>query len=246
MTNKKWMIAALLATLSGAFSSNVSAQAAEEAAAAKEDGGSDEEASKHPMGWFGLGLTLGAGGVGSGQFEIDNPAYDSSGMLSGAGVSTGVDECPIDSPKCKVESESRTGFQLNLKLTFGGEGFGWDLDPYLNLASNGKAFGMYTGWKYDVHAMDPLYIGFGFGPKLAYVQSDKFDYGADVYGRGMVRGTYYLLNELGIVAELGLGYGASGYVALPTVDPATGNESSPKVSFGSSMTWDFSVGTRWP
>jgi hypothetical protein len=229
--------------LSGAFAGSASAQAAEEAA--KEDGAADEEATKHPMDWFGVGLSVGAGGVGSGSFETDNPAYDSSHMLSGAGVSTGVGACPIDSPKCTVKSDSRAGFQLTLKLTMGGEGFGWDVDPYLNFASAGTAMGMYTGPKYDIHVMDPLYIGIGFGPKLAWVSAKNYDYAADAYFRGMVRGTYFLMNDLGIVAELGMGYGASGYVGVPQ-KKADGTETDPKISFGSAMTWDFSVGTRWP
>src|SRR5687768_2843585 len=120
MTNKKWMIAALLTALSGGLSSSASAQAAEETA--KEDGGEAEEETKHPMDWFGIGLSLGVGGVGSGEFQTDNPAYDNSGMLSGAGVSTGVAACPINEPKCTVSTDSRTGFQLTLKMTMGGEG----------------------------------------------------------------------------------------------------------------------------
>jgi hypothetical protein len=243
MTNKKWMIAALLTALSGALSSSASAQAAEETA--KEDGGEAEEESKHPMDWFGIGLSLGVGGVGSGEFQTDNPAYDNSGMLSGAGVSTGVAACPINEPKCTVSTDSRTGFQLTLKMTMGGEGFGWDMDPYLNFASGATAMGLYTGPKFDIHVMDPLYVGFGFGPKLAWVSAEGYDYAADAYFRGMLRGTYFLFNDLGLVGEFGMGYGASGYVGLPQTK-ADGSQTDPKIEFGSALTWDFSVGTRWP
>ena len=243
MTNKKWMIAALVATLGGVFASSASAQSAEEI---KDDSGEAEDESKHPMDWFGIGLNVGVGGVGAGEFETDNPVYDESGMLSDVGVMTGVDACPIDQPKCKVSTNSRTGLQLTLKMTFGGEGFGWDLDPYMQFGGGATAMGMYTGWKYDVHVIDPLYIGFGFGPKIAYVKADGYDYAADVYGRGMLRGSYYVMNDLGIIAELGMGYGASGYLGLPSTNPMTGEETEPKIGFGTALTWDFSVGTRWP
>jgi len=246
MMNKKWFVGALVAAMGLAGVSSASAQAPKEPEAAnEEDGAQKEEASKHPMGWFGLGLTLGVGSVGSGSFSTDNPAYDSSGITGAAGAHTGIAGCDFSQPKCQVSTNARTGFQLTLKMTMGGDGFGWDVDPYINLASNNTAYGMYTGPKYDIHAIDPLYIAIGFGPKLAWVQAKGYNYGADVYGRGMVRGTYYLLNELGIVAELGVGYGYSGYVATPQT-LANGMKSDTKINFGSAVTWDFTVGTRWP
>jgi hypothetical protein len=248
MSNTKWIVGALVAALGATWGSSAQAQepAAPAAAEQQEDGAAEAEASKHPMGWIGLGLKVGAAGVGSGKFETANPAYDPSGVLSGAGVSTGFSNCPITSEKCTIESDSRTGFQLTLAITMGGDGFGWDMDPYLNFASKGTAMGMYTGPKFDIHVMDPLYIGFGFGLKAAYVKADGFDYAADLYGRVPLRGTYYLMNDLGLIAELGLGYGASGYVATPRANPVTGEMSDTKINFGTAMTWDFTVGTRWP
>jgi hypothetical protein len=250
MSNTNWMVGALVAALGATWGASAQAQdpatPAPAAEQQQEDDAAKPEESKHPMGWIGLGLKLGVAGVGSGKFETANPAYDPTGALSGAGVGTGVANCPITSEKCSISSDSRTGFQLTLAITMGGDGFGWDLDPYLNFAGSGTAMGMYTGPKFDIHVMDPLYIGFGFGLKAAYVKADGFDYAADLYGRIPLRGTYYLFNDLGLIAELGIGYGASGYVALPSTNPATGKESDTKVNFGTAMTWDFTVGTRWP
>lgn len=246
--SKKWMIAGLMTALAGSFAGSASAQEASSAAAAeaqKEDGGAQEEAKRHPMGWAGIGLKLGVAGVGSGSFEMNNPIYDPSGMASDVGVDPAPGYCPTDSPKCRVETNSRTGFQLTLAITLGGDGFGWDIDPYMNFASGAMAAGFYTGPKFDIHIIDPLYIGFGFGLKAAYVMTDDFDYAADLYGRVPIRGTYYLKNDLGIVAELGFGYGYSGYVALPQT-LANGEETDTDIQFGSAMTWDFQVGTRWP
>jgi hypothetical protein len=254
MSNTNWKLGALVLTLGGAFAASAQAQEAAQPAPAaeQEDGGAEAEESKHPMGWIGVGLKLGAGGVGSGSF--DNPVYDAE-LAGGAGMAGvaggGANGCSVFEPTC--DTDSRAGFQISLPISMGGDGFGWDLEPYANFASGASAYGMYTGPKFDIHIIDPLYVGFGFGLKAAYVASDNFDYAADLYGRVPIRGTYYLLNDLGLTAELGLGYGMSGYATVPTEDIDANGDGTPEVegkegdfAFGSALTWDFSVGVRWP
>ncbi len=188
------------------------------------------------MGWFGIGLKLGAGGNGEGEFEV-------------GGVTSTID--------------SRAGFQLSVPINLGGDGFGWIFEPYLNFASVEGAevtstgtirpkdfgvttMGLYTGPTINIHIIDPLYVGIGAGLKFGYVTSDAFDMGADVFFRVPVTATYYLLDDIGLIAELGLGYGVTGFAAVPYTDPSTGTTIEPELEFGSALTWDFSVGVRWP
>lgn len=228
-----------LVALSGGWVSAAEAQDASLEAKAKSNSADVGEtaADKDPMGWFGIGLKLGAGGNGEGEIEIE-----------------GV----------KGTVASRAGFQLDMPMNMGGDGFGWVIDPYLNFSSlEGVAidattglpvakdygvttFGAYTGPTINFHVMNPLYVGFGFGPKLGYSMSDAFDFGADIMARVPVTATYYLTNTVGLIGELGLGYGVTGYGIAPFVDPATGARVEPDASFGTAMTWDVSVGARFP
>jgi hypothetical protein len=236
MHSKQFVLGALVAGMTGLLAGSASAQEAAPAAepslatSASEPAAIDEgsEESKDPMGWIGLGLKLGVAGNGEGEFET-------------SGVTGTID--------------SRTGFNLALAINMGGDGFGWLIEPYLNLASvegvdavtlakkdyGVTTFGLYTGPSINIHIMDPLYIAVGAGLKLGYSSSDAFDLGLDVFGRVPVTGTYYIMDDVAAVAELGLGYGVTGFASVPnTVD------TDPDVNFGSALTWDFSVGARWP
>jgi hypothetical protein len=232
-------IALGLVTLTGGFASVAEAQetALDAKAKSNEQDTGETTADKDPMGWFGIGLKLGAGGNGEGELEV-------------SGVKSTVN--------------SRAGFQLAMPMNMGGDGFGWMIDPYLNFASMEgvgidattglpvakdygiTTFGAYTGPTINFHVMSPLYVGFGFGPKLGYSVSDAFDFGADIMARVPVTATYYLTNTVGLIGELGLGYGLTGYGAAPYVDPTSGQTVEPDANFGSAMTWDVSLGARFP
>lgn len=165
--------------------------------------------------FFGVGLKLGVGSVGESEIDV--------GTLKG------------------VKTDARTGFQLGVPINLGGGGFGWLFEPYLNLDSDVSAIGLYTGPTFNIHIMDPLYIGFGFGLKFATLSGDNIDGGADIGGRLPFTGTYYILEDIGLTAELGIGYTSSGYVGKKTAaDP------DPEINFGNAFAWDFSVGARWP
>jgi len=219
----QWVWSALILGLAGT-AGTASAQEAVEAkgAVAQEQTQApspSEEKSKDPMGWFGIGLKLGAGGVGGSDIDVKT----SAGTVSG-------------------KTDSRAGFMIALPLNFGGSGFGWIIEPSLMLDSNVNAAGFYTGPTFNFHVIDPLYVGFGFGPKFAYLSGKNLDLGLDIGGRVPITGTYYVHHDIGLTAELGLGYAASGYKSKPI--PLVNEK--PSLSFGTAFAWDFSVGVRWP
>ena len=82
MMKNQVVLATLITALGGTFAATASAQEAAPAASAElsasaampEESSEEEEDRKDPMAWIGLGLKLGVGGVGSGEF--DNPVYD--------------------------------------------------------------------------------------------------------------------------------------------------------------------------
>lgn len=197
-----------------------------------------------PMNSLGIGFKLGMAGMGEGklQFQSNGKAYPG-------------------------RVESRRGLTLSVPLQVGGDGFGWMFEPYYSRASVGTtttdasgqpsgstdvnlaAYGMYTGPTVNIHVMQPLYLGIGAGIKAAYVASNYFDYGVDAYGRVPLSATYYLANQVALVAELGLGYGVSAYVSKPNVVVTpTGKISKVEndAQFGKSLSWDCSIGVRLP
>jgi hypothetical protein len=187
--------------------------AAEPAAEAAEDPDKTD-----PMGWFGIGLKLGVGSVGESEIEIKN-----------------------DIQTLKIKTESRTGLKLAVPINLGGDGFGWIFEPYLHLDSDINAMGLYNGPTFNIHIMDPLYVGFGFGLQFASLSGDGLEAGYDIGGRIPITATYYLLNDIGLIGEFGFGYTASGYLLEESiVNP------DPEINFGSAFAWDFSVGARWP
>jgi hypothetical protein len=208
---------------------------------ANEDDAEEAEAKKNPMAWAGIGLKAGMAGMGSAETTIN-------------GYSNPV--------------ESRLGMQLSLPINLGGDGLGFMIEPLMTTASISKAtkdptgtvtgaedvsllgLGAYIGPTFNFHVIDPLYIGFGFGLKGAYLMQDGFDLAADLYGRVPVTGTYYLTKTVGLIAEVGFGYGASVFVdkPQPMLDPITQtvkNVSDDPV-FGQTFMWDASLGVRLP
>ena len=199
------------------------------------------EPERDPMGWAGIGLKVGVAGVSGGKLTVMGQ---------------------------ETRTEGRMGIQVALPIHLGGDGFGWSLEPFFGQSSVGRsvkdsagnvvgaenvslsAVGIYTGPTFNIHAMDPLYVGFGFGVKGAYLLNKNFEYAADLYGRVPVHATYYLSRTFALVAEVGFGYGASAFVDKPyvVVDNATraarNVKDDPQVGLG--YTWDATVGVRLP
>jgi hypothetical protein len=122
--------------------------------------------------------------------------------------------------------------------------------PNGSVDNNTAAYGVYTGPTVNLHVVRSLYLGFGAGLKAAYVSSDGFSYGVDAYARVPVSATYYVANQVALVAEMGLGYGVSAYVSEPrtVVDPVTKRpvKVDSNALYGKSLTWDCTIGVRLP
>lgn len=198
-----------------------------------------------PMNGFGIGLKLGVAGMGAGELQLDAMGEDVMGRVG-----------------------TRRGMYVSLPIHVGGDGFGWVFEPFLakaslshqvtdssgfvsgNSDSDLMAYGMYTGPSVNIQVVRPLYLGIGAGIKLAYVTSPSFEYAGDAYGRVPLSATYYLANQVALVAELGLGYGVSAYLnkPQPVVDSVTRtveNEGG-DIQFGKALAWDCSIGVRLP
>ena len=203
------------------------------------------EPDRDPMGTVGIGMKLGYASIGGSAVSVSRKGKTFASQLDG-----------------------RRGVQVSVPVHLGGSGFGWTLEPFLSRSSVGHevtdqngaivdekhvdltAFGIYTGPAINIHVANPLYLGLGFGVKGAYVSNDGFDYAFDVYGRAPLSATYYVTRQLALVAEFGLGYGASVYADPPRLqlDPITKRvrnvSGSPHV--GSAFAWDCSFGIRLP
>jgi hypothetical protein len=205
---------------------------------------------KAPKNSYSFGLQLGMAQVGTGS--VRNPTYISSAMtlpvkqledanLLGEG-------CTILDKRCRTES--RRGFHLGFPIQVGGSIVGFRFEPYMTLAAAAKAYGIYMGPTFEYHAAHPLYLGLGFGLKVAWVKDKDWKYAADIYGRIPLRVTYYLVQNFGLVFEFGFGAGASGYVSAlrDVLNPMTGKTIARRtdMTFGFGRTWDFSFGVRFP
>lgn len=197
------------------------------------------------MNVIGIGLKLGMAGTGAGSLGTSS---DGRGL--------------------EGEVDARRGLHLAIPLSVGGNGFGWTLEPYMSRSSIGRttrdlmgavtgrepvdltAYGVYTGPVVQIHVANPLYVGVGLGVKGAYVANDGFDYAFDAYARVPLSVTYYVIDQLAVVAEFGLGYGISIFADQPRIriDPVTNRPrtvpTSPQV--GKSFAWDWSIGVRLP
>jgi hypothetical protein len=219
--------------------SNVTLASSSQKLSAKSD--SLDEARKNPMGWAGIGVKVGLAGMTTGKLTVMGQ---------------------------QGHTDGRMGLHVAVPITLGGDGFGWNFEPYYmksSIAHDVKnssgtvtgsenvgltALGMYTGPIFNIHAMDPLYIGFGLGIKGAYVMNKGFDYAADLYGRVPVHATYYFNRTIAMTAEVGFGYGASAFADKPRVmiDPVSRSLKNVKDDplFGLAYTWDATIGLRLP
>lgn len=249
----RWISGALVmvGTLLGAEAAEAQSQPATSAAATATAGAQalgnpreddiEDEGKKNPMAWAGIGVKLGMTGTTEGKAEVQG--YES-------------------------ETAGRVGLQVSVPINLGGDGFGFVLEPLLTKTAvdrvtkdsagvpNGTesvsllGLGGYIGPTFNIHVIDPLYLGFGFGLKGTYMLNDAFDLAAEVYGRVPVNATYYLNKQVALVGEVGFGYGASVFADKPSVviDPITmtamNTETDP--TFGMAFVWDASVGARFP
>lgn len=252
----------LPASLAAAQTSEDAAQAPAQASTTTSASESESEDAKDkssrdedPMGWLGLTLKVGFAGIHSSN--LPNPIYN-AGFAQAAANLTGEQRamygfdrggsCSVIHERCTTAG--RYGLHLALQLSLGGDGFGWDIEPYLALSDSAKAYGVYFGPKFDIHVLRSLYLGFGFGLKGAWLITDAWDFGADIYGRIPLRATLYLADDLALVFEFAFGAGATGYAgkAYTVTDPLTGQSfrTSPSLTFGAGRTWDASIGVRFP
>ncbi|HEX2882021.1 MAG TPA: hypothetical protein VHO25_21025 [Polyangiaceae bacterium] len=185
----------------------------------------DEEGS---MGGILLGLKLSMLMVSAA--EIDNPAA--------ANVPPGTPAAAT--PPAKIETAARTDFQITVPLNFGGSGFGFDLQPSIGFGDV-TAVGLYLGPAYHLEINPKTYINFGLGPQIRYWLESAVDIGADIQVRIPVGVTYYAAPDLGLFAELGLAWGATGFKGKT---PPSG--AAPDFSLGLGTAFDIGVGVRWP
>lgn len=147
-------------------------------------------------------------------------------------------------PVTKIcRTPQRSGAHIGLILHVGGDGFGWDAEPYLFISPAAFSVGLYTGPKFDFQLANPFYLGFGLGAKVAYVSAEGWRYGADVYGRIPVHMTYYVAPNFALEVEGAFGAGVSGYATEPKNYIIT---SAPEFKFGTARSWDITFGIRFP
>jgi len=206
---------------------------------------------REPMNSYAFGLKIGVARVGTGT--VSNPTYVKGAatlppdQLAKYGLvdSGGCD--PIDKT---CHTAARRGFHLAVPIQIGGSGVGFQVEPFLTIASAGNAYGVYMGPTFQFHVADPVYVGFGLGLQAAWVKSDPWKYAGDVYGRIPLNATYYVTDGLGLVVEFGFGAGASAYIGevKDIINPTTGNRIARKsdVTFGFGKIWDLSFGVRFP
>jgi hypothetical protein len=178
------------------------------------------------MGGILLGLKLSMLMVGEGEFDATttNPV-------------TGMDQTQT------LKMPARTDFQITVPLNFGGSGAGFDLQPSIGFGDV-TALGLYLGFAYHLEINPKTYINFGIGPQFRYWLEDTVDIGADIFGRVPVGATYYAAPDLGLFAELGIGYGATGFATKAPAGAPAG--SVPDFGLGTSFAFDIGVGVRWP
>ena len=140
--------------------------------------------------------------------------------------------------------KSRSGARIALDLAMGGDGFAFEISP-LFIHESGSGFSSNTVGA-DITFLWRLQFGrwfphFGLGMQAGYMLSDNLDIGLELYSRVPLGVTWYVLKNLGVVAELGIGYGATGMKMK-----ATGAMPAGDLKFAQNVLVDFSVGIRWP
>jgi hypothetical protein len=194
----------------------------------------EEEDKDGPMGWGGFGVELG-------YQHFSDASFDSGGDPATEAIIGGI-----------PERDNRT---IALTIDLGGDGLGLQLSPYYATGEIRQVdlttFGLFIGGMYRPH-FGNVYPHIGIGLQAGYMSADIITYGLDLYGRVPLGITYYPLKNLGLVAELGLGWGATG-VQYPTqsieVDTGQGisvTATSPDLEFGTTTLYDVSIGLRFP
>jgi hypothetical protein len=168
-------------------------------------------------------------------------AQELSEFVSRVTKGTQQGACTPVMPTCTTPE--RNGVHVGLIFHVGGDGFGWDAEPYIFHASDVFSVGMYTGPKFDFHLANPLFLGVGLGAKVAYVAAEGWRYGADVYGRIPVHLTYYVAPNFALEVEGAFGAGVSGYATEPRDYIIT---TAPEFKFGTARSWDITFGFRFP
>ena len=167
--------------------------------------------SHSSLGWFGVGLKLGVAGY------------------------TSVKEYETDE-NLRLTHDGHAGLLLSLPLHLGGEGFSWVVDPYFKFASvegnlgtdKSPVLGLYTGPSYVFRVSD-TYLGVSVGPKVGLAIGESA-VGDETLGRAAVSGFHYVLDDLGLMAEVGV---------------AAGRFGAWLVGAGNVLAIDASVGVRW-
>jgi hypothetical protein len=206
-----------------------------------DDGNSAPSGDDDPMGFFGLGVKFGFLSFGKADFAGANVTVQSALGETQVVENKGV--------------PARSGMIISVPLNIGGSGFGWALEPYFGLGKIGS-YGLYTGPLGSIHVATDFYITLGFGARVGKITTNfnkaKTKMGFDVYGRIPLGMIYYPTDDLGIVAEFGIGYGATGYEPGYTEETIAANNiekvSVPKVDLqiGDTHQIDFSIGVRIP
>ena len=197
-----------------------------------------------PMGWTSVGVKLGLAGMSEARLTVERTSGTHRGRVG-----------------------RRHGLHLALPIDLGGSAFGWTLEPYLSRSTVSDALGdgaartrqgvaaltavgLYTGPHYNFQLLDPLYLGVGVGLRAGYVASSALGGGADAYLRMPLSASFYLHDQVAMIAEVGLGYGASVLTqreARTSVDPRTGDSETDETPlFGAAFAWDCSIGVRIP
>jgi hypothetical protein len=217
----------------------------------------DDDADESPMGWLSLGVKVGFGHIAAS--DMKNPTYSSDLAMAAEYLTPeqraqygfgGGEACTVIEKRCKLDA--RAGMRVAVLLAIGGDGMGWDIEPYMWITGQRRAFGAYTGPKLDLHLARPLYLGIGAGLAVARLQADHYDYGVDIMGRIPVRLTWYAGDNFGFILEFAFGAGATGYAAKPTKvtpDPMMPDKqvtTTPSLAFGTGRTWDATFGVRFP
>jgi len=140
--------------------------------------------------------------------------------------------------------ESRHSLIVSLSFDFGGDGLGWELAPYY-ANENGDVsmhvLGIHSAIVYRWHS-GYWYPHLGIGTKGGYIFGDQIDGGMEFYGRIPIGFSYYFIDSLALLCELGLGYGITGID--PTSDSTTFFFEDFKIGHGFYM--DLLVGFRFP
>jgi hypothetical protein len=201
---------------------------------------SSQTRDSDPMGFFGIGLKVG---------------YLNFGKATYSGANVTVSSPAGDIPTVRNAGvPARSGMVLSFPITIGGSGFGWIFDPYLGFEEVG-AYGLYTGPRGTFQLSTAIYLSFGLGIRFDMITAKPADAekatGIDVYGRIPVDLYYYPIDDLGVIFELAVGYGVTGYKPTYTqqyVSTGKTDTTLPKVDlrFGDTFEIDFSTGIRFP